>query len=178
MSEAVDGAVQGGNNAIESFVEKQVQDMVLCGFRQLTSALVGSNSGHLHFKGAIGFPNMSNQLIKGGSNWTKLEYLKANTRRKRKPEMMRTSAGENFDLQADFPLPPNSTAHQRSLRTRRLNRWRSKRANDLTSNRKALKKIMYVIHVDGSCKPRSIHKHLRKKAVRDSVVDWIRQWTT
>jgi len=54
--------------------------------------------------------------------------------------MMRTSTEEQSDLQEDFLLLENVTLKQRALRTRRLNCWCVKRARDLTSNRKALKK--------------------------------------
>lgn len=47
-----------------------------------------------------------------------------------------------------------------------MSRSRVKRANELTSNRKANKKLPYVIHVDGTCKARGIHKHLWRFAVR------------
>lgn len=80
--------------------------------------------------------------------------------------MQRTSAGEKSDSQADVTIPENESAQEKSLRARRLNRSRARRANELTNNRKAVKKLSYVIHVDDSGKAKGIHRHQWCAAVR------------
>jgi len=49
---------------------------------------------------------------------------------------------------------------------RRLNRWRGKRTKNLSNNRKAVKKLPYVIYVDATSKPDDIHRHQWKAAIR------------
>jgi len=57
-------------------------------------------------------------------------------------------------------------APKKSLRIRRLNRSRARKAKDLTNNRKALNKLPYVIYVDSTGKATGTHKHQWRAAVR------------
>jgi len=79
---------------------------------------------------------------------------------------MGTSTREGSDSQEDFPILENESPQKRSVRTRRLNRSRARRAKDLMSNRKALNKLPYVIHIDSMCRARGIYRHQWHAIVR------------
>jgi len=144
------------------------QDLVI---RALLQSTGSSNTscpieGSLGGVGVSGHPVLSNGECSNPSTWNEAAYNKAKAQQKRKPPLMRTSAGEDSDSQEDFPIPENESPQEKSVRTRRLNRSRMQKANELTCNRKAMKMLPYVIHIDGTGRAKGTHKHLWRAAVR------------
>ena len=94
------------------------------------------------------------------STWNEATYNKSEARRKKMTHSTRTSTREGSDSQAEFPIPEIESRKERSVRTHRLNRSCLTKAKELTGNRKAVKKLPYVVPVDSTGRAQGIHKHI------------------
>lgn len=161
-------SVQKLSDTMPAFSGPEFQEMVIRALFQATGALMGPSSGILQHAGETSTPIAVDNIVQSDpiSKWNENTFMKAEARRNRKPEMTHISTGEDSNSEEDFPLPENATPEEKALRTRRLNRWRGKRAKDLSNNRKAVKKHPYVIGVDMMGRPKGIHRHQWKAAIR------------
>ena len=156
------------HNNIGTAFGNQLQEFRLRALVQSNASFIGPPQGVLSIPHdvSIATPSLIEQLGSPKKTWNEATYNLSQMTRKRTKQMTRTSAGEGSDSKEEFPVPENKSAQHKSVRNRRSNRSRARRAKDLTSNRKAIRKLPYVIHVDGIAKARGIHKHLWRAAVR------------
>jgi len=161
-------AANFANNQLATIFGTQFQEIVMRALLQSMASSIGPPSGQMPVAEDLckGNPIVTTEEVCPEKTWSERTYNVVRARQKRKVEMTRTSVGEGSDSERDFIAPENETPQERSVRSRRLNRFRVKRAKDLTSNRKAMNKVPYVIRVDGMAKGKGFHKHLWRAAVR------------
>lgn len=162
------GSVDSNVTQGQSSFAVQLQEFVMRALFQSTASGIGPPQGlFCNTQGtSSGSSLLPTEEHETPSTWNETTYNKSDARRNKMTPSTRTSAGEGSDSQAEYPTPENESRKDRSVRTRRLNRSRMRKAKELTENRKAVKNKPYVIHVDGTGRAQGIHKHLWRTAVR------------
>jgi len=112
---ASSGILQEGNNSLTSLFGTQLQELVIRAMVQSTAALVSPAAVLGPHAAVHGTTLLGVEVGEPGapSTWNELAFRKTEAKRKKKPDMMRTSAGEESDSQEDFPIQiENATSEQ------------------------------------------------------------------